>query len=595
MNPHSDSDSDEDMTINTRIFKKKTQKQNQKYITAPLGDFNVEEKSEVSDTNLWLIEDACEPIAPNQKKNPKENYDLKKGLKLSISGDRNIINCSKTNSQKLTSVISLRTLELTSQENQNIQELDPSENRLPVDLVAVIDCSGSMSGKKIRTVKESLDILLSFCSEKDRFAIVSFNDKGKKLLGLKRVNPANMDGIKKIIEKDLWAAGSTSIPAGMEQAIRILKDRKHKNQIVSIFLLSDGNDNDNNADEVVRKMLQINVPDLEFTIHSFGFGDDHDSRLLSELSKMRNGNFYYIQELEQINECFVNAFGGLLSIVGREALLQVKLEKDGHKIKELSDLKWHKTYGDFWKLQQNTNIYEIYIQNLINGMKRDYVFDIQIPRITGHIQESHRDELLVTCTLTSKAISNDELVTAKCALRGKFYHEDEEKKEANEELNEEVVVNLFRVQVGEVIEKAVKLAESKQHAEALKEIDTLINKILISKHSKSAPLKKFVEQLETSKENCKPEVFNDYGRHALINESEVTMKQTGLRNKKKKAAATQDLSSHKNDFDDDDENENTIQRTMKRKIKPQQKPQLGLSTVNEKSATEELGKSSLNK
>lgn len=587
MNPNQDNGSDEEMTLNTRKYKKKSQNTTQKYVTAPLGDTGNEEKSELSDLNFWLNDDVCEPVAPNLKKNPKETYDLKKGLKLSIAGDRSIINCSKTNSQKLTSVISLRTLELTSQEDQNLQELDPSENRLPVDLVAVIDCSGSMSGRKIKTVKESLDILLSFCSEKDRFAIVTFNDKGKKVMGLKRVNQANMDGIKKIIQSSLVASGSTSIPAGMEQAIRILKNRKQKNQIVSVFLLSDGNDNDNNADSVIRNMLQINVSDLEFTIHSFGFGDDHDSRLLSEISKMRNGNFYYIQELEQINECFVNAFGGLLSIVGREALLQVKLEKDGHKIKELSDLKWHKTYGDFWKLQPNTNIYEIYIQNLINGMKRDYVFDIQIPRITSNINDNQRDEILVTCTLTSKAISNDEVVTAKSTLHAKFYHEEEENKEANEELNEEVVINLFRVQVGEVIEKAVKLAESNQHADALKEIDTLINKILISKHSKNAQLKKFVEQLETSKENCKPEVFNDYGRHALINESEVTMKQTGLKHKKKKMDVSHD--------DDDEDNENTIQRTMKRKLKPQQKPQLGLSTVNEKSATEEFGKSSFNK
>ena len=30
------------------------------------------------------------------------------------------------------------------------------------------------------------------------------------------------------------------------------------------------------------------------TIHSFGFGDDHDPVLMDDIAKLNDGNFYYV-------------------------------------------------------------------------------------------------------------------------------------------------------------------------------------------------------------------------------------------------------------------------------------------------------------
>lgn len=103
-----------------------------------------------------LVEDPVEEI--KEKVNSEEKYDLKKGLQLFINSDRKNIHISTESSQKLTNVISIRTLEVTNQENQNIQEMNPSDSRLPIDLICVIDCSGSMQGAKIKQVKESLKV-----------------------------------------------------------------------------------------------------------------------------------------------------------------------------------------------------------------------------------------------------------------------------------------------------------------------------------------------------------------------------------------------------------------------------------------------------
>lgn len=592
-------DSDEEMTINRRKIKKKVPNQQQQTGLDDPDPPSVRRPPQ-QQQDLYLMDDPCEETkeVPQGQNNKEEAYDLNKGLSLTVSSDRKVIRCSKLQSQKLTTVISLRTLEVTSQENQNFEELAPSESRLPIDLIAVIDTSGSMNSQnKMQNARDAIMALIPFFSEKDRFAIVKFDSSARKIMGFKRVRPVEYDSMyKDVIQGRLNPSGSTSIPEGLKTAVNMIRDRgAHKNKIVSIFLLSDGNDNEREASDVIKKFLENSAVDLEFTIHTFGFGDDHDSKLLSDIAKFRGGNFYYIQDLEKINECFVNAFGGLLSIVGRDAQLKVKLEKSHPHLQELSDLKWLKHYGDFWVLNEQTNNYEIQIQNLMNGMKRDYVLDLQIPKVTAKILQEHREQLILTCILSAKSIENAEIIKT-AELKVNFIEEEEESKEEKEELSEEVVFNIFRVEVGEMLISARQLAEQNKNDQAIKDLEMLINKILVSKYGKNANLQKLVEQLETAKENVKPEIFNDYGKHDLINEGERTMKQTGLKTKKlkKKPEQAPVQANQKNDSDSDD-NENTIQRTMKRKIqqKPPMKPQEnpGLSTVFEQSAIKEMGTS----
>ena len=52
--------------------------------------------------------------------------------------------------------------------------------------MVLVDCSGSMSKTKIMKIQASILTVLSFLGENDRFALISFNNKAKLLLGFKR-------------------------------------------------------------------------------------------------------------------------------------------------------------------------------------------------------------------------------------------------------------------------------------------------------------------------------------------------------------------------------------------------------------------------
>jgi hypothetical protein len=49
-----------------------------------------------------------------------------------------------------------------------------------------------------------------------------------------------------------------------------------------------------------------------FSVHTFGFGADHDPELMSSISNLRSGNFYYIEKLDDLSSCFIDAFGALV-------------------------------------------------------------------------------------------------------------------------------------------------------------------------------------------------------------------------------------------------------------------------------------------
>ena len=61
--------------------------------------------------------------------------------------------------------------------------------RTSVDLICVIDVSGSMMGEKIELVRSTMKYLLEALTPADRLSIITFESWGKRVCGLKCVTP----------------------------------------------------------------------------------------------------------------------------------------------------------------------------------------------------------------------------------------------------------------------------------------------------------------------------------------------------------------------------------------------------------------------
>ena len=97
---------------------------------------------------------------------PESQIDLK------LTPKNKFLNVS---TKEFKSIPTLIQIEVPEMDIQNFQE-----SRKGVDFMLVIDTSGSMSGEKIKLVKESVEYLLDEIQGKDRLAVVKFRQKPQR-------------------------------------------------------------------------------------------------------------------------------------------------------------------------------------------------------------------------------------------------------------------------------------------------------------------------------------------------------------------------------------------------------------------------------
>ena len=205
-----------------------------------------------------------------------------------------------------------------------------TRSRLGLDLVVVLDVSGSMAGEKMKLLKESMKFIIDNLKPSDRLGIVSFSEDSRVHSFLRRMDESGRAAAKQIVEK-LVAEGSTNIKAGMDDGYRIFRQRKFKNEVNSILLLSDGQDTVGNtmsdfraqAEEFDRYMRKEGE---RYKVNSFGYGTDHDEEVLSYFATLTAGGFYYIKQAEELSSVFIDSVGLLLSVFAKDASIAVLLE-----------------------------------------------------------------------------------------------------------------------------------------------------------------------------------------------------------------------------------------------------------------------------
>ncbi len=148
-----------------------------------------------------------------------------------------------------------------------------SARKVPLDVVCVLDNSGSMTGSKLDSLKKAMDFVIQQLGPNDRLSVVNFNSHPTVLHGLLKMNSANQGTAKSRI-RALSATGGTDILQGMQQGWSVLESRQTKNPASCLFLLTDGQDRDNTQQklDLARTMKSSGT-----SLFVFGFGTDHDS------------------------------------------------------------------------------------------------------------------------------------------------------------------------------------------------------------------------------------------------------------------------------------------------------------------------------
>ncbi|XP_073117044.1 E3 ubiquitin-protein ligase WAV3-like [Elaeis guineensis] len=125
----------------------------------------------------------------------------------------------------------------------------------------------------------------------------------------------------------LVTSGGTDIAGGLSAGIRILKERRFRNPVASIILLSDGIDTMDGfslagrlqSSRRTRDFLQRLPPSARSVgpIHTFGFGANHDPTIMDAVAEATGGTFSFVEEEAAVSDAFAACLAGLLSVVAQ--------------------------------------------------------------------------------------------------------------------------------------------------------------------------------------------------------------------------------------------------------------------------------------
>lgn len=203
----------------------------------------------------------------------------------------------------------------------------PERFRKPANLVFVIDVSGSMNREgRLELVKNSLYFLVDELEKHDRVGIVTFNHFGQVLLPLTPVR--HRSKIFKAIDV-LHGSGSTNAGEGLRLGYDMALRAFDNERINRVILCSDGvaNTGTTNPDELLRWIK--NSADMGITLSTIGVGmGNYNDVLLEKLGNKGNGNYAYIDDLEEAKRVFVENLSGTLEVIARDVKIQVEFDPE---------------------------------------------------------------------------------------------------------------------------------------------------------------------------------------------------------------------------------------------------------------------------
>ena len=191
------------------------------------------------------------------------------------------------------------------------------------NLVFLLDVSGSMMpANKLPLLRQAMTLLVNQLRPQDKIAIVTY--AGNAGLVLPATNGREKDTIRNAIAR-LEPGGSTNGAAGIQLAYDIAEKNTIKGGINRVILATDGDFNVGTTSEgdLTRLIERERERGVFLTVLGFGMGNVKDSTM-EKLADRGNGNYAYIDDLDEARKVLVKEAGATLVTVAKDVKLQIE-------------------------------------------------------------------------------------------------------------------------------------------------------------------------------------------------------------------------------------------------------------------------------
>ena len=193
----------------------------------------------------------------------------------------------------------------------------------PANLVFLVDVSGSMDEPdRLPLVQAGLKLLVRQLRPQDHVALVAY--AGAAGLVLPPTPGSQPQVILDAIDR-LQAGGSTAGGAGLRLAYSTAKQSFNKEGNNRVILATDGDFNVGESSDAAMEQLIVDQREsgVFLTVLGCGRGNLRDARM-ETLADKGNGNYAYLDNLDEAGRVLVAQFGGTLFTVAKDVKLQVE-------------------------------------------------------------------------------------------------------------------------------------------------------------------------------------------------------------------------------------------------------------------------------
>ena len=273
--------------------------------------------------------------------------------------------------------------------------------RTPLDLVLVIDKSGSMAGSKMQLTKETANLVAKELSAIDRLSIITYDSHVECAMPLSKMDAHGKSVAAEAISS-IRPGSTTNLSGGLMRGLEEVHAPENPAETTSVLLMTDGLANNGICDT---KALTACIESIlaarstPCTIFTFGYGADHNAEMLRSISDCGGGQYYHMENGDAVASSFADCIGGLLSVVAQNVRLHLHASPST-SVKVLSQ--GYKTSTD-----AATGTVEINLGDIYSEENKDILFEVELPAGDGTTN--------VTASLSYLDVLRTELVASQHA------------------------------------------------------------------------------------------------------------------------------------------------------------------------------------
>jgi len=199
----------------------------------------------------------------------------------------------------------------------------PHSKLPPANLVFLVDVSGSMnSPDKLPLLKSALTMLSKQMRPQDRVSLAVYAGAAGVVL---EPTPGNDTAAIRSALEQLQAGGSTNGGQGIRLAYALAEQAFISEGINRVLIATDGDFNVGTVDFEALKDLVERKRETGVALTTLGFGTgNYNDHLMEQLADAGNGNYSYIDTLNEARKVLVDELSSTLAIIAKDVKIQLE-------------------------------------------------------------------------------------------------------------------------------------------------------------------------------------------------------------------------------------------------------------------------------